>query len=642
MLLKKVLPTVCIFLLFSGITARSATEVITYTYNDSLEVIRTDYDGSIVVDYTYDGVGNRLARTVSTSGIPANNPPAIPSSASPSNGAVDVLANPVLSWAGSDPDAGDVIAYDLYLGTDSSPQLYYRGTTATSMSIDQRLRPMTTYYWKVVVRDNHNTTTEGPVWSFTTGNEAPSAPEAIQPRPDSSVDFANVYLHWSAGDPDIGDTLTYDIYFGESATPPLVQSDSSTQVYTVGALTAATTYYWQIVAKDSFGATTTGPVWSFQTTDQAPTVLNTNISTDTTLTAAGGPYLVSISIYVDAGVTLTIEPGTVIKVQNGMTIGVNGTLDAQGTVDNPIIITSYQDDLHGGDTNGDGPASTPRPGDWNNLTISAADAVLNLSYTQILYAGGSNSGAVYLTNGTATIDHCTIADSGGYGIYLYTGSSVISNNEFMGNLNYDIYALANFAGTIEGNTFESGLTLLSQSALTLNNNTFYQDNTFPVKVTADNTGPLTSTSTWHNVDYRSYLEVNGGTISRDATWPALMPYHILGTVTVQGTDGADSLTTLTVAPGAELRFNQNLNLNIGSTSGDPGALSAIGTAAATIVFTATGQPSRAATGMGSIFIARQMMRPRYLSIVPLNTPAVMPLQIWSTSTTHPQALPTAP
>jgi hypothetical protein len=61
------------------------------------------------------------------------------------------------------------------------------------------------------------------------------------------------------------------------------------------------------------------------------------ISQDTTLTAAGGPYLLSEPIQVPAGVTLTIEPGTIVQAVGANALfWVNGTFNAVGTAANPI------------------------------------------------------------------------------------------------------------------------------------------------------------------------------------------------------------------------------------------------------------------------------------------------------------------
>jgi hypothetical protein len=77
-----------------------------------------------------------------------------------------------------------------------------------------------------------------------------------------------------------------------------------------------------------------------------------------------------------------------------------------------------------------------------------------------------------------------------------------------------------------------------------------------------------------------------GTISTDTTWSlADSPYIVTSGITVKGTDGADGITTLTIEPGVEVRFNRYQKLTIGAASGDPGALSARGTAADPIVFT---------------------------------------------------------
>ena len=44
-----------------------------------------------------------------------------------------------------------------------------------------------------------------------------------------------------------------------------------------------------------------------------------------------------------------------------------------------------------------------------------------------------------------------------------------------------------------------------------------------------------------------------GTIANDATWTAAIAYAVTNNITVKGTDGADSITTLTLQPGAVLK-----------------------------------------------------------------------------------------
>jgi hypothetical protein len=74
-------------------------------------------------------------------------------------------------------------------------------------------------------------------------------------------------LSWTGGDPDAGDTVTYDVYLDLNDDTPqtLVCNDVSAATCSPGTLAAGGQYYWTVVAMDNQGASSTGPVWSFAT-----------------------------------------------------------------------------------------------------------------------------------------------------------------------------------------------------------------------------------------------------------------------------------------------------------------------------------------------------------------------------------------
>ncbi len=121
-----------------------------------------------------------------------------------------------------------------------------------------------------------------------TVNAPPNTPS--DPDPDdgeTDVDI-NTDLSWTGGDPDPGDTVTYDVYFGTISPPPKVVSNQSNTSYNPGAMNYLTTYYWQIIAWGDHGEKAEGPVWNFITKEQSspPSSSATNDPT----ADAGGPY----------------------------------------------------------------------------------------------------------------------------------------------------------------------------------------------------------------------------------------------------------------------------------------------------------------------------------------------------------------
>lgn len=104
---------------------------------------------------------------------------------------------------------------------------------------------------------------------------------------------------------------------------------------------------------------------------QVPILLNGN-----TFDGAGGALLsgrvyhiistgASCGITVPGGQTLTIQAGTVIKV--GGCWSISGNVQAIGTANAPIFITSIHDDARGGDTNNNGTMTAPQRGAWSAI-----------------------------------------------------------------------------------------------------------------------------------------------------------------------------------------------------------------------------------------------------------------------------------
>jgi len=73
-----------------------------------------------------------------------------------------------LSWGASDTDVDDVLTYDIYLDTNSDPATMIASAQADKEYTAAALNAATTYYWKVVVKDDKGGITYGPVWSFKT------------------------------------------------------------------------------------------------------------------------------------------------------------------------------------------------------------------------------------------------------------------------------------------------------------------------------------------------------------------------------------------------------------------------------------------------------------------------------------------
>jgi hypothetical protein len=165
-------------------------------------------------------------------------------------------------------------------------------------------------------------------------------------------------------------------------------------------------------------------------------------------------------VWVNPGVTLTIEPGVIVKMAggSGSFIQVRGNLVAIGTAANRITFTSIQDDSIGGDTGGDG-STAGAPGQWSSIAARSLGALTFTyvdvrfggwgtsltAYSAILaYNGGSallnhvraqfnaNSGLLVTGGATANVAHSVFSDNA-VGISVAGASAQIHSNSFLTN-----------------------------------------------------------------------------------------------------------------------------------------------------------------------------------------------------------------
>lgn len=128
------------------------------------------------------------------------------------------------------------------------------------------------------------------------------------------------------------------------------------------------------------------------------------LSVDTTWTADNVYKLDGCSLTVAAGATLTVQPGTVVKVGgNASAIIVSGQLEAVGSAAQPVAFTSLADDTRGGDTNENGSATTAAAGDWYGFLFQPGSSG-RLEHFFVGYAASGKFSSATLTYSRAQIE----------------------------------------------------------------------------------------------------------------------------------------------------------------------------------------------------------------------------------------------
>jgi len=201
-----------------------------------------------------------------------NNPPNEPNTPNPENGSLDIAINTTLNWIGGDPNF-DPVTYDIYFGDGiEDPPLIVEDHNSTTYEFTGNLEFLTRYKWKIVARDLYGYETEGPIWTFKT---QPNWPPNIPTNPYPADEQTNVNIEtnitWTGGDPNPGDPVYYDVYFGVTNPPTKKTSNQTGDSYNPeGDLLIYKEYFWYIVSWDESGETAVGPIWSFKTGEHLP------------------------------------------------------------------------------------------------------------------------------------------------------------------------------------------------------------------------------------------------------------------------------------------------------------------------------------------------------------------------------------
>jgi hypothetical protein len=185
---------------------------------------------------------------------------------------------------------------------------------------------------------------------------------------------------------------------------------------------------------------------------QAQTIVSGILNSDRTWTQLDGPYVIEDNVTVAAQVTLTIEPGVLVKFTGPHWLKVEGTLLAQGSADELIIFSSDASDRY-----------------WHRLEFLPGSDASILDYVRLTNAGNDSAGgsqaygALYLAGSTPQLSHLFIQNNHVCGLFAenITTELAISDSQFTNNINNTT------AGVGAGGIFIEGT---SSASITLRNN----------------------------------------------------------------------------------------------------------------------------------------------------------------------------
>jgi hypothetical protein len=249
-----------------GVDSTSWTVLISHPDNEQYWWRTEAYDGFECSEYSIP------ASFVMNS---ANDSPAEFDLLLPENSGEVTSLTPLLDWEDAvDPDPLDQVIYTILIGREIPDLIEIEVGIESYYEITTPLDDNALYYWKVIATDLLGVETEstGDYWTFVinTANDDPNTFTLITPTQNSvEIDLTPLFYWEDTGDPDLGDTLTYYLYYDQdslfSETDPF---ETLLNFYTPSSeLSDNSTYFWKVIAVDEEGwrATMESDTWRFWT-----------------------------------------------------------------------------------------------------------------------------------------------------------------------------------------------------------------------------------------------------------------------------------------------------------------------------------------------------------------------------------------
>ena len=170
-------------------------------------------------------------------------------------------------------------------------------------------------------------------------------------------------------------------------------------------------------------------------------VISDDISTDAVWTPDESPYEVTTDIDIDAGVTLTIEPGTTVQFASGARLTVEGQILAEGLPDKRIVFERSGN------------------GNWDGLKFEATLADNRITYTDMI-GGDAQGEAIDIDDSRLFLDHVTWTEVDATILELSHPSLIVRNSHFPASSGAEIVHGSQISGDeyliLQGNVFENG------------------------------------------------------------------------------------------------------------------------------------------------------------------------------------------